>query len=682
MEQVGSAKEFPSQNIISRRPVGIAMSSLVSPGTPSYPPSTYPPSIHPASPEQDNVSQSHGGHRIALLRTPERLGSYSQPYSLEDGGNAAIQPGNQLSAELTERHVNMMAFSQCVGIGLFLQAGRVIYLAGPGLGAIAYIVTGTVLWSCAACLGEMTALFPVKGPIIEFPRRFLDESLGYTAGWMTWFSWIVLVAAELVAITHIFQFRYPQELLQAARYPDPTLEFYPSASPAVYVLCFFLIMLTFNMLPVRWFGRLEYIFGTIKMLFIIALILFNVIIHIQQPVKRGAFWTYNEPYSFAARNMTLPNEDVVQGDAGRLLGVWEAMTTCLFGMIGFETIAITAAENKHLRTEETVKIGTRKISLRIITLYTLATFTVGLNVPYTYPTIVDNAVISFGFGQNSAFVASPVINRLRVWPYIVNDFIIFSATTAGANGLYNASRTLHALASIHEVWPNWGPVQALRRRLERTNYGVPHAAVVLSACFGLMGFLACNPDSQKILGRMVRCCVVSMMITYGLVAASFIEFYKSVEGAAAGQTMEVVDIYNPLVRQLYDRSNPRYPYRSHGQCLRAYYAVLACSLFVIFNGWRTFISPVNIKDFFGCYIAILLMAMISTMYQIKFWGWDPRKWRRRVSDNRLERPQPMTADSVPRRGQLTLVAAGEMADGPRRVENIRRFGRWLLVWLK
>lgn len=186
MEQVGSAKEFPSQNIISRRPVGIAMSSLVSPGTPSYPPSTYPPSIHPASPEQDNVSQSHGGHTITLLRTPERLGPYSQPYSLEDGGNAAIQPGNQLSAELTERHVNMMAFSQCVGIGLFLQAGRVIYLAGPGLGAIAYIVTGTVLWSCAACLGEMTALFPVKGPIIEFPRRFLDESLGYTAGWMTW----------------------------------------------------------------------------------------------------------------------------------------------------------------------------------------------------------------------------------------------------------------------------------------------------------------------------------------------------------------------------------------------------------------------------------------------------------------------------------------------------------------
>jgi len=82
----------------------------------------------------------------------------------------------------------MMSFSQCIGIGLFLQSGRTIYLAGPGLATIAYVLGGTVLWSSAACLGEMTALFPVKGPIIEFPRRFLDESLGFAAGWMTWYA--------------------------------------------------------------------------------------------------------------------------------------------------------------------------------------------------------------------------------------------------------------------------------------------------------------------------------------------------------------------------------------------------------------------------------------------------------------------------------------------------------------
>jgi amino acid transporter len=32
----------------------------------------------------------------------------------------------------------------------------------------------------------MTALFPVQGPLFEFPGRFLDEAVGYAVGWMAW----------------------------------------------------------------------------------------------------------------------------------------------------------------------------------------------------------------------------------------------------------------------------------------------------------------------------------------------------------------------------------------------------------------------------------------------------------------------------------------------------------------
>jgi hypothetical protein len=49
---------------------------------------------------------------------------------------------NQLRATLSERHVNMMCFSQSLGIGLFLQNGRAIYYAGPGLATIAYFLAG------------------------------------------------------------------------------------------------------------------------------------------------------------------------------------------------------------------------------------------------------------------------------------------------------------------------------------------------------------------------------------------------------------------------------------------------------------------------------------------------------------------------------------------------------------
>jgi amino acid transporter len=171
------------------------------------------------------------------------------------------------------------------------------------------------------------------------------------------------------------------------------------------------------------------------------------------------------------------------------------MTTAIFGMIGVETVAITAAENKDLRNAETVKMSTRKIILRLLVLYTLATFTVGLNVPYTYPTISDYHVISYGYGQNSAFVVSAVLNRVPVLPIVINDFVIFTALTCAINGCYNASRTLHALASDAEAWPDWAPVQALRVRLERTSYGVPHVAVIVSWLFGWLAFLGANPNS-------------------------------------------------------------------------------------------------------------------------------------------------------------------------------------------
>jgi amino acid transporter len=173
------------------------------------------------------------------------------------------------------------------------------------------------------------------------------------------------------------------------------------------------------------------------------------------------------------------------------------MTTAIFGLIGIETVAITAAENKDLRTEETVKIATRKICLRLIVLYTLATFTVGLNVPYTYPNIADPAVINFGYGQNSAFVISAVLNRVPPLPLVINDFIIFSALTAGVNGCYNASRTLHAIASDRDAWPDWAPIQALRSRLERTSYGNPYVAVFVSWLFGWLAFIGAGSSANN-----------------------------------------------------------------------------------------------------------------------------------------------------------------------------------------
>ena len=79
----------------------------------------------------------------------------------------------------------MIGFSTVLGVGLFLTVGKAIFLAGPGVAVLAYLVAGSITWSVMACMGEMTALFPVKGAVFEFPRRFIDQSIGFAVGWIS-----------------------------------------------------------------------------------------------------------------------------------------------------------------------------------------------------------------------------------------------------------------------------------------------------------------------------------------------------------------------------------------------------------------------------------------------------------------------------------------------------------------
>jgi amino acid transporter len=44
----------------------------------------------------------------------------------------------------------MMAFTACIGFGLFLQGGKVIYIAGPGLGLIAFALACSLMFSVLA----------------------------------------------------------------------------------------------------------------------------------------------------------------------------------------------------------------------------------------------------------------------------------------------------------------------------------------------------------------------------------------------------------------------------------------------------------------------------------------------------------------------------------------------------
>lgn len=505
------------------------------------------------------------------------------------------------SADLKERHVNMMAFSACIGFGLFLNSGKMIYIAGPGLAIVAIVLASSVMWSVIACLGEMTALFPVQGPLFEFPGRFIDEAVGYATGWITWFAWVVILSAEVLAIAQLWRFRFDEAYLKDVGYPEQHLGWSTeNYSPAVWVFLFLILIGLINLLPVRQYGQLEYFFGVIKIMFISLLIVFNVIVSAIQPVPHtNHFWTWNKPWGFAANNFVVhPSSEtgvVLTGDGGKFLALWTAVVAAIFSFVGFETIAITAPENRDLEKHETIKLASKKLTLRITILYVLGTFVGGLNVPYDDPNLVNIQINSIRAGQNSIFVLAAVRNHIRVWPSIFNGFFIFSATTSGINALYNSSRLLHALASIPEAWPAW--FQNTRRRLERTTEkGVPLGTVIVSWCVGLIAFLAIKPFPSIVLGRIVNNAIVSDLICYTAICLSYIVFYHRIKEAANDPSLEN--------RNAFNRDDKQYPYRSSAQLFRAYYGFIFCVLLILFNNWRSFYPPFSAPDFIASYIGV------------------------------------------------------------------------------
>ncbi|XTI92660.1 amino acid permease-domain-containing protein [Cenococcum geophilum] len=611
-------------------------------------------------------------------------------------------PETELRRDLKERHVNMIAFSCCVGIGLFLQNGKVIFLAGPGLAIIAYLLAGSVMWCAIGSLGEMTALFPIQGSIFVFPARFLDVGIGYAAGWMSWFSWVVTVAAEVLAVAQLFNFRFDENYLkETAHYSPPSLGWKvgQDINPAVWVLIFLVVILAVNCLPVLWYGRLEYIFGCMKMVFIVGLIMFNIVVSASQPVDhRSHGWTYDDPYGFRSQNMTIhadtPNEVVITGNTGVFLGMWTAITTVIWSMIGFEAVSITAAECANLETRRIIKMGTRKICLRIILLYTLGTLVVGFNVPYTDYNLRNLAISAITPGQNSIFILAAVRNNIHGWPHLFNAFFIFSATTSGINSLYLSSRILHALASIPEVWPKYKVFQSIKSRLERTTIGVPHGAVFMSWLFGLLAFLAANDAPQKQLGRMATNSAVSMLIVYAIICLTYIQFYGCIDEAAQGHNDAVNDV--GINQQAYNRRNKQtFPYMSRGQWFKALYGFIGCSLLAVFNGWQSFVGPFSRSDFVASYISLPIFLVIVMAYHVKQDGWDPRNWERNSSpETRLTNPPPKilarpTPTAVESQGRTKDGSSAidrevpEPVSAPRAAwNNTKPFRGWIWSWMK
>ena len=144
----------------------------------------------------------------------------------------------------------------------------------------------------------------------------------------------------------------------------------------------------------------------------------------------------------------------------------------------------------------------------------------------------------------------------------------------------------------------------------------------------------------------------------------------------------------------YNRDHPRYPYKSHGQWLRATYGIIACIILLLFNGVFAFlVDPFDYQNFLVSYIAVSLFVLFAQWelyaeylfpqipvfialiagYKIHKHGFKISKWGPERSCN-LNGCIQVTGEK--RKGRLVFPDRGFTK------ENWLTFTNWIWVWIK
>jgi amino acid transporter len=205
-----------------------------------------------------------------------------------------------LKRNLSSRHLQFVAIGGTVGTGVFIASGGSIATAGPVGALLAYVFVGTLVYSVMLSLAEMATYLPVSGAFTQYASRFVDPSLGFSMGWIYWFSWSITYALELTAAGLIIQWW------------DADLNI------GIFITIFWVPITAVNFLPVDVFGEFEFWFASIKVVALFGFWIFAICMNAGVG-KQGyiGFKYYNEPGAFAPY--------LAEGPVAKFVGFWAVL---------------------------------------------------------------------------------------------------------------------------------------------------------------------------------------------------------------------------------------------------------------------------------------------------------------------------------------------------------------------
>lgn len=534
---------------------------------------------------------------------------------------------NYLQRKLKVRHLQMISLGGTLGVGLYLNSGKAITIAGGFGTTLAYIICGIIVLCTIVSFCEMVTFVSVVDGVSGLSSRFVDDSFGFSVGWLYFLSFAFGLAGEVVASVILLTY-----------FPDAKI-LTNKGSTVGFVALFLLLILFANLVDVRVFGEIEYFSSLIKLICALLMIILMIVLN-RGGLGNGTqvlgfrYWDYlkldfdhNLIFGLFRPSFNLNDTGTndpnigIGGDKGRFLSLMAAMMVVAFAYSGTEIVCIAACEAKNPRIA--LPSATKRVFWRILIFYILSSFLVSLNIYAGDPRLLrfysgstgtaassfesnyavnyvggehcsTNSTIFAGFGSGlqSPWTVALQLSGLCKLSSVANGFLTFFAVSCGNSQLYVASRTMYSLA-LQKKAP---------RCLAYCNRsGIPYNSVLLSAAFGLLAFLCVSEKATVVFQNLTSLIASSGIMVWFAMCLSFLRFFYGMK----------------LRPDIISRDDKSYPYKSPFQPYCAYIGLIGSTILLLGMGFAVFMKDEwDTLYFFSSYGTLIIFAVLYIGYRL------------------------------------------------------------------
>lgn len=406
---------------------------------------------------------------------------------------------NGMVRGLQNRHVQLIAIAGTIGTGLFLGAGRSLSLTGPSI-ILVYMLTGAFMYLMMRAIGEMLYMDPDQHTFINFITKYLGKGWGYFSGWSYWVSLVFLGMAEITAVSNYVQLWFPNW-------------------PAWQIQIVFLALLScVNLIAVKVFGEVEFWFGMIKIVTILALIatgIFMVTTNFETPAGHASLTNITNGFQM------FPNGWVKFVMAFQMV---------FFAYQAIEFVGITTSETANPR--QVLPKAIKEIPIRIVIFYVGALLAIMAIFPWQQLPV-----------NKSPFVTVFQMVGIK-WAAGLINFVVLTAAASSLNStLYSTGRHLYQIA---KETPNSKVMNRLKLN-SLSRMGIPSRAIIFSAIVvAVSAFINVLPGVSDAFALITASSSGVYIAIYILTMLAHLKYRKSKEFMPDGFIMPAYKVLNPL----------------------------------------------------------------------------------------------------------------------------------------